>query len=130
MTLGESVNLSGPLVTPCGSICLKPQYLGEKEKNLLPLCPFCHPQACLPSEQKGRLPEPLIRPFPVPHLSSHDLATLSELASTGQQSHLSPLVWSGRCQRSVLRGTWEQDGRAMCRSQEGRQISPFSRKSK
>lgn len=76
MTLGKSVNLSGPLVTPCGSICLKPHCLDEKKKKkanlyFCPGVPSATPGACLTSEQKGRLPAPLMQPFPLPCPASH-----------------------------------------------------------
>lgn len=79
MTLGKSVNLSGPLVTPCGSICLKPWCLDDKKTHtpktlyFLSLCPFCHPAppACLTSEQKYRLPTTLTQPFSVPRPAGH-----------------------------------------------------------
>lgn len=90
VTLGKSVNLSGPLVTPCGSICLKPHCSGERKT------PISFP------------PLPSTMPRPVSSLLAHLIQPFrpheSEPTSPGKQSWLTPAIWSHRSQGSSALG--------------------------
>lgn len=113
MPLGKLVNLSGPLLTPSGSICLKPKCLGRKEtrnKNacciptspLWPSAGLSHLSAGQPSSTADPA---LLRPPPAALRLSH--------TSPGRQSWLRPPGLNYRSQGSVLGGTLTSSGKRM-----------------